>query len=211
MGREIYTTGRNTIAAFDFDGTITSCDTLPVFIRFTSTVRKQFFGTLQMLPSLLLFKLKLISNSKAKEKLFAIFFAGMSIENFNQLAEAFIPLIEKKLKPEAMDKIRWHQERRHQVVIVSASAENWIQPWASKYGIDMVLATQLQVKNQVITGKFLTKNCYGEEKVCRLLKEFPNKASYILYAYGDSNGDKELLALADHPYYKSFIDKTSTY
>lgn len=204
MGREIPATGRGIIAAFDFDGTITTCDTLPIFIRFVSSFKQLFFGSLQMMPTLLLYKLKLISNNTAKEKLFRIFFAGMPIDQFNRLSEIFIPSIEEVLRPAAIEKIKWHQERKHQVVIISASAENWILPWASKHGINIVLATQLQVKDQIITGRYLTKNCNGEEKVCRLLKRYPNKEGYILYAYGDSKGDKELLGLADHSYYRSF-------
>src|SRR5690606_1298588 len=134
-----------------------------------------------------------ISNNVAKEKLFKIFFSGMPVNQFNEFSESFISSIEKVINPDALERIKWHQDRQHQVVIVSASAENWIQPWASKYGIDIVLATQLQVTDQVITGKFLTQNCYGTEKVDRLLKQYPNKEDYILYAYGDSKGDKELL------------------
>lgn len=204
MGGKLHRTDRKTIAAFDFDGTITKCDTLPIFIRFISSTRHLFLGSLKMAPTLCLFMLKIISNNKAKETLFKIFFSGISIDQFNTVSETFTPLLEKVVNPLAMERIKWHQERHHQVVIISASAENWIQPWALKNGIDVVLATQLEVTDQIITGKFSTENCYGSEKVCRLLKQYPNKEEYILYAYGDSKGDKELLELADYSYYRSF-------
>ena len=205
MGGKIPTTDdRKIIAAFDFDGTITKRDTLPLFINFASTKRQLLFGSLKMAPSLFLFKLKFIPNYKAKERLFRIFFGGMKIEKFDKLCEAFTFSIEKVLNPVAIEKIKWHQKMNHQVIIISASAENWIRPWAAKYGIDVILATQLQVKDNNITGNFLTQNCHGAEKVCRLLQHYPDKESYTLYAYGDSSGDKELLALADHAYYRSF-------
>ena len=40
-------------------------------------------------------------------------------------------------------------------------------------------------------------NCYGQEKVNRFLQVEPDRKSYVLYAYGDSSGDKEMIALAD--------------
>lgn len=204
MGRAIPKTDGKVIAAFDFDGTITKRDTLPLFINFANNKQQLLLGSLKMAPSLLLFKLKLIPNYKAKARLFRIFFGGMKLEKFEELCEGFTPSIEKVLNPVAIEKIKWHQKMNHQVIIISASVENWIRPWATKYGVDIILATQLQVKDNNITGNFLTKNCHGAEKVCRLLQHYPDKENYTLYAYGDSNGDKELLALADHPYYRSF-------
>lgn len=204
MGREISAAGSKTIAAFDFDGTITKYDTLPLFIKFSSSKRNLILGSIGMIPSLLLFKLKFIPNYRAKEKLFRIFFSGIHINRFNELSRSFKFLIEKILNPQAIEKIKWHQTNGHEVIIISASAENWIRPWAEQYGINVILATQLQVKDQIITGNFLDQNCHGAEKVCRLLKEYPDRENYILYAYGDSSGDKELLALADHSFYRSF-------
>jgi len=197
-------TEKKTIAAFDFDGTITTRDTLPVFIWHAQKIGKLFFGTLSMIPSLLMFKLKVIPNYHAKEKLFKTFFAGVRLDKFNELSQSFIPTIERLLNPEAVKKIKWHQEMGHEVVIISASAENWIKPWAEKQSIHTVLATQLEVVQDTITGKFLTKNCHGAEKVNRLLAQYPNRNDYELYAYGDSNGDTELLALADHAFYRSY-------
>jgi phosphatidylglycerophosphatase C len=196
---------KKVIAAFDFDGTITTRDTLPAFIRFAVSFGHLIAGSLSMVPFLVLFKLKVIPNYKAKERLFKTFFAGITLDRFNMLSEKFIPTIEKLVNPAALEKLKWHQEMGHEVIIISASAENWIRPWAIKNGINTVLATKLQViDHMTITGNFLTKNCHGTEKVTRLLEQYPERQNYILYAYGDSNGDRELLALADHPFYRSF-------
>ena len=70
--------------------------------------------------------------------------------------------------------------------------------------VPMILGTQIEEKDGLLTGRFLTKNCYGEEKVNRLLKKYPNRKDYHLMAYGDSQGDKELLAFADEAHYKPF-------
>lgn len=204
MGGAIPASETRVIAAFDFDGTITKRDTLPVFIWFAVKLLRVITGSVSVIPFFVLFKMKIIPNYAAKEKLFKAFFAGVEINEFNLIAEKFAGKIEQLINPEAVKKIKWHQDMGHEVIIISASAENWIAPWATKYKINTVLATRLEVKDNVITGNFLTKNCHGNEKVARLLEKFPDRGNYTLYAYGDSNGDTELLALADYRFFRSF-------
>jgi phosphatidylglycerophosphatase C len=203
MGREI--SKGQVIAAFDFDGTIIKHDSLFVFIKFAVSTGRIILSALKNLPYLVLFKLKLYPNYKAKEKLFTSLFKGVTLDAFNKLCHDFVPKIDSMVKPEAMDKIHWHQQEGHQVIIISASVENWIQPWASQVGIDTILATKIEVKDGKLTGKFLSKNCHGPEKVNRILEHFPGRENYELYAYGDSNGDKEMLLLANHKFYRSFV------
>jgi hypothetical protein len=54
------------IYAFDFDGTLTTRDTLLEFIRFVFGIRRMLFGFLIYSPLLILMKLRLYSNYKAK-------------------------------------------------------------------------------------------------------------------------------------------------
>ena len=204
MGREVRATEQKVVAAFDFDGTITSRDSLPIFILFAVRAGRLLAGGLQSIPYILLYKLKFIPNYKAKEQLFKAFFAGMPVDLFNELATKFSMRIDKIVNPIALEKIKWHQTMGHEVVIVSASPENWIRPWADQNGIKIVLSTKLQTNDGIITGRFLSKNCHGAEKVARLLERYPDRSHYELYAYGDSSGDKELLELADHAFYRSF-------
>jgi phosphoserine phosphatase len=84
---------------------------------------------------------------------------------------------------------------------VSASIDNWVQPFFPDV---KVLGTKIEVEKGYLTGFFLTKNCYGLEKVNRILKAYPNRSEYQLIAYGDSNGDKALLAFADEAHFKPF-------
>lgn len=197
-------TNKKVIAAFDFDGTITKYDSLLFFIWYSVNVFKLGFGTLKMLPTLMLYKLKVIPNYKAKEKLFSMFYKNLALNAFDDLGVNFISQLDKMIKPEALKKLTWHRQMNHEIVIISASVENWIKPWANLNGIKTVLATQIEVKNQKLTGKFLSKNCYGAEKVNRLLSHFSDRNEYELYFYGDSNGDKDLLEIADYAFYRKF-------
>ena len=190
---------KHTIAAFDFDGTITTKDTLFNFIKFYVGSKKLYIGIAILSPILICYKFGFMKNDTAKQKLISHFFKGQSIEKFNQISQDYVQRIQEITRLEVLEKIRWHQAQKHTIIIVSASISNWIKPWAKEIGIETVLATEILIKNNLIEGTFSSKNCYGQEKVNRLLTKFPNRSEYTLYAYGDSDGDKELLALSDYP------------
>ncbi|MGK6353278.1 HAD family hydrolase [Parapedobacter sp. DT-150] len=197
-------TNEKVIAAFDFDGTITKGDSLFYFLLFRLKVGKLLRVAIPSSYYFLLYKLKLMPNYTAKEKLFSLFFRGMSIEEFNNRCVQFREELTKMVRPNALAKLHWHVSQGHEVIIISASIENWIAPWSNTIGVTEILATQIAVQDGFITGEFLSRNCYGSEKVNRLLAFRPERSEYKLYAYGDSNGDKELLGIADYPYYRAF-------
>lgn len=192
------------IAVFDFDGTITTVDTLFDFIRFYYGFPRFLCGLFALSPALILFKLGFISNDKAKERLFSYFFKGKTLSEFNAICEKYKNRINQTLRSQAIDKIRFHLQEGHIVLINSASIYNWILPWAQSIGIENVISTEIEVKEGVITGKFKGENCYGVEKVKRFLELYPHRNTYQLYVYGDSSGDKPLLDIADFPFYKEF-------
>lgn len=193
------------LAVFDFDGTITSKDTFLEFIKFTKGKWQYALGMLLCSPVLVAFKLHLIPNWKAKQIVFGYFFKGVDLSLFNDWGSAFASEIEQFTRPLAFEGVKKHQANGDNIVIVSASIENWIKPWADKMEISNLLATQLEVDAENrLTGKFLTKNCFGKEKVNRILQSFPNRDQYFLEAYGDSRGDKEMIAFANVGWYRKF-------
>ena len=192
------------ISFFDFDGTITTDDSLVKFIRFAVGNTKLIWGMTLLSPMLTAYKLKFIPNYKAKQYMLSYFFKGISEEKFMQVANEYsLKHIDTIVRPKAMEKIAWHKDQGHTVVVVSASIECWLKPWCDKNNIDLI-ATRLEIEDGKLTGKFATKNCYGIEKVNRI-KEKYNLAEYsIIYAYGDSSGDKEMLSIANERHYKHF-------
>lgn len=196
---------KETIAVFDFDGTITKKDTLLEFIKFSKGRWHFFFGFVLFSPMFLAMKLKIYPNWKVKQNLFSFFYKGISLEKYNAWGGEFSSEINKIIRPKALEALKLHKKDGDKVIIISASIENWIKPWAEKIGADIVIATKIQTKkNGLLTGKFLSKNCFGQEKVNRLLELFPNRKEYILIAYGDSSGDKELIEVSDIGYYNKF-------
>ena len=194
-----------TLALFDFDGTITTDDSLIKFIRFVVGDVKTAWGMMVLSPMLLAYKLKLIPNYKAKQMMLSYFFKGMDEQRFLKVAEEYsLKHIDTILRPKAMEKIAWHKAQGHTVVVVSASIECWLKSWCNKNDLELI-ATQLEISD-VVTGKLLSKNCYGVEKVNRIREKYDLNQYEYIYAYGNSSGDKEMLELAHEKHYKPFRD-----
>ncbi|QUB56283.1 haloacid dehalogenase-like hydrolase [Prevotella melaninogenica] len=197
------------IYAFDFDGTLTTKDTLLEFIRFAKGSGQMFRGFLLFSPLLLLMKLHLYPNWKAKQQVFSYFFKGMNIDDFNALCTHFAEQNKHLLRPAGIEKVRQAiEEEQATVLIISASIDNWVRPFFDEIDKKIqVLGTQIETKEGHLTGQFTTKNCYGQEKVNRLTALYPHREAYELIAFGDSRGDKELLDFADKGFYKPFRNK----
>ena len=193
------------IAFFDFDGTITTKDSLPDFIKFAIGKPKYYLGLCLLSPMLLAYVLKLLPNHIAKEKMISYYFKGWSEKNFQTVADEYAAhQIEKIVRPKALEKLHWHQEQGHKVVIVSASMKSWLKKWCDAQNVELI-STQLEIKQGKLTGKFATKNCHGKEKVNRIKEQYPLQDYSYIYAYGDSSGDKDMLKLANEAFYKPFL------
>lgn len=193
-----------TLALFDFDGTITTDDSLLKIIRFFVGNVRFLMGLIILSPVLVAFKLKIIPNYKAKQKMLSWFFKGYSERHFNQVASEYsLNHIDRTLRPKAMEKLEWHKNQGHEIVIVSASLENWLKPWCNKNGFKLI-STQLAIQNGWITGELKSDNCHGPEKVNRIKQQYNLDDYDSIYAYGDSSGDKEMLALTSKAFYKPF-------
>ena len=219
------------ISAFDFDGTLTTRDTLLLFIRHACGWWALFGGLLLFSPLLVLMKLHLADNGRTKERLFRHYFRGMLERDFDALCQSFARSHTHILRTAGLRTVQQALDRGDRVVILSASIDRWVEaclrPFLVSSSRFQVLGTEIEVVDGRLTGRFATPNCYGPEKV-RRLKEFlkevsprgdvegATKVSHrgdvegalegtpFIIAYGDSRGDKELLAYADESHYKPF-------
>lgn len=199
---------------FDFDGTLTSADTLLELIRYACGRRRFFIGFALFSPLLVLMKLHLYPNYRAKQRLFAWYFKGMSIDNFDLVCRRFAHHNQRLMRQKALDKLREIFHNNETLCVVSASIDNWVRPFfdniskASRSDF-RVIGTEVEVDmDGVLTGRFRTPNCYGAEKVRRVLEAMPqlksNRDDFWVVACGDSRGDKELLEFADEAHFKPF-------
>lgn len=153
-------------------------------------------------PTLFAYKINLISNSAAKEKVFSFFFKGMAEDELSSKGEEFCrTIIPKILNGKIMSRLSHHQDQDHIAVVVTASLEHYVKPWCDQNNV-AIIATIPEIQNSVITGRLSSKNCHGPEKVRRITEQFNLSEYEQIYAYGDSRGDHDMLHLADHPYYR---------
>lgn len=194
--------------AFDFDGTITTKDTFIAFIRFVKGDLRTFLGLLLYAPILIMMKLKLYPNWKAKQQLFTYFFKGMNMKEFKLKCNEFARHNKALIRPLALIEIQKALKEGEKVIIITASIDMWVRPFFSELDKNIhIVGTKIEEKEGKVTGHFVTRNCYGAEKVNRLKEIMPNRDSYELISYGDSRGDKELLEHADKGYFKPFRKK----
>jgi phosphatidylglycerophosphatase C len=192
------------LALFDFDGTITSADTLWAFLRFSQSKTRFWAGLALLSPWLVLYRLKLLANWRAKNAVFTWYLAGEPLEAFQARCDIFAhTVIPGLVRPAALTAIRRYQEQGATVVVVSATPENWLRPWCDAIRVAYI-GTRLEVKNGTLTGRIAGKNCHGLEKVRRILEGYDVAAYAEIHAYGDSHGDTELLALATRGFFKPF-------
>jgi phosphatidylglycerophosphatase C len=193
------------IAVFDFDGTLTTKDS---FFRFLAWRRPRIGLAADLIatsPVLALYAARLVGNDAHKMSMFARRFAGMNSADFNSMSHEFSLMeVPQILRTQAVDRLLHHKGLGHRTVIASASIGSWIEPWASEFGVDAVIASRIEVQGNRLTGRMDGPNCYGAEKLRRLLARYPDRGSYRLHAYGDSRGDAALLGAADHGYYRCF-------
>jgi len=195
---------RQHVCAFDFDGTLTEGDNVVPFLRRLMPSWRVALG-LAARPSRLLPALARRDRDLVKAIATDVVFTGRPRLEVESLALAFAgELVDRRMRPDTLGRLRWHQQQGHQVVLVSASYEVYLRPLGAALGLDGVLATRLEVADDDrFTGRLDGPNCRAAEKLTRLeawLAEHSlARDQVVLWAYGDSAGDRQLLDAADHP------------
>jgi phosphatidylglycerophosphatase C len=192
------------LVLFDFDGTLTERDSFIAFIRATNSPRKFFSGLILLSPVLVLYKIGILPNWKAKQMVVRYFYGDMKAEIFSLLGKNFSEKnIPQLVRENAMRKLKEHVKAGHIVSIVTASLEPYMETWCRNLQIELI-ATQLEIVGGKITGNYSGTNCYGKEKAVRIKAKYSLDSFDKIIAYGDSRGDKEMLELADEKHYRVF-------
>ncbi len=183
------------VAAFDFDGTLSTRDNVLPFVREAVGGRRLALALGVAAPHFAVRR-----RDAAKAALLRHTLAGLDDAELRALGEHFAGVVvEQHLRPDAVERVEWHRRQGHELVLVSASLTHYLDPIGARLGFDAVLATELAVgPDGRLTGELAGANVRGEEKVRRLEAWLDGEAAF-LWAYGDSGGDRELLARCDRP------------
>ncbi|WP_414451556.1 HAD family hydrolase [Burkholderia sp. 22PA0099] len=186
------------VAAFDFDGTITTSDSFRHFVQQAVGPIRFAWAGLRALPWIVAMKAGWISRGAAKARFAWFAFGPIAQAELDARAARFVATeLPRLVRPEMLERVREHQARGHTVVLVSASPSLYLEKWAATAGIDTVLATRLAFEGGRFTGRFDGENCWGPQKVVRLAAWWGAQPPEKLFAYGDSRGDKEMAERAD--------------
>lgn len=195
------------VAAFDFDGTLSRRDTLVPFLvlaagrrRFAAAGAKLgLIGARGRVP--------VRDRDALKAELIAMLFAGRTEESLRSLGERYArDLLSDQLRPEVLQRLEQHRDAGHHTLFVSASLVYYLEPLARELGVDDVLAVEPAVEGGVLTGALARPNVRAEQKAVRLREHLGVDPTGPLdgievWAYGNSSGDHELLAMADHAFW----------
>lgn len=192
------------LALFDFDGTITSKDSMLEFLKF-SVGKTRYMIIMALFSPLIIYYIYFKKDGEnAKRMLLAFLFKGKSKATLSELGQTFAGnVIPGILFGQAMNAIEEHKKQGHRIVVISASLDIWLEPWAHKEKVELI-CTRLEFSSGRFTGRFATPNCNGEEKVRRILAHLDIGQYSPVYAYGNSSGDKPMLALADYKFFRHF-------
>jgi phosphatidylglycerophosphatase C len=190
-----------TVAVFDFDKTLSTRDNVLPFLAAATSRRAVARCLLASLPSVARGQ-----RDEVKARL-ARLLTGTTEAELDDVVGPFVAeTTARHLRPDVLARARWHAEQKHRLVVVSASFECYLAPIAERLGFDAALGTRLELVDGRLTGRLVGPNVRHAEKVRRLdewlTEQDPERdgdRAATVWAYGDSSGDDELLARADHP------------
>jgi len=189
-----------TIAAFDFDGTMTRRDTLVPFLVTVAGRAPVAAALAAEAPRLSYAATGRGDRDEAKVRVLRRLLAGRDHADVTAAGRSFgAKLVRSGITTEARDRVAWHRREGHEIAIVSASLDVYLDEVAELLGVSHVLCSRLEVDdNGRCTGGLRGRNCRGAEKVARL-HALLDGADVELWAYGNGGGDEQMLALAQHP------------
>ena len=192
-----------TVAAFDFDGTISRRDSLLPFLQHVCGANRLFRALGAVAPGVLAGVARgRLDRDAAKDAVLVRLLAGRPLTEVAEAGERFAEvLLDGRLRLDTLSRVEHHRTEGHELVIVSASPAVYLEPLGERLGFDAVLATRLEVAaDGRLTGRMEGRNCRGPEKVARLSEWLAGDRPRVV-AYGDSSGDRELLARADEAHF----------
>lgn len=196
--------GYRPLVAFDFDGTLTRRDSFLAFLRWNAGPASYAVNLASLAPAMAKWVLDR-DRSRLKAAFVDKFLNGVEQATLAARARAFATEESQSLlRPDALRCWKQWQAQGARLVIVTASPEILVAPFAHGLGADHLIATRLAIDaGDRLTGGMIGNNCRGPEKVRRLRALFGDNLR-LEAAYGDSAGDTEMLAIAEESGMKVF-------
>ena len=193
--------------AFDFDGTLTIRDSFTEFLRWRAGPAGWALGLVKLAPAVAAYA-RDRDRGRIKAASVREFLKGTPRADLEADAERFADRVWSRfMRPDALEVWNdWGAKGAHRV-IVTASPETTVAPFARRLGAEALLGTPLMFDlGDRVAGAFAGPNCRGQEKVRRLQAVYGDELR-LTAAYGDTSGDTEMLAIADAPGFRVFTGR----
>ncbi|MDC8639321.1 HAD family hydrolase [Xanthomonas hortorum] len=189
------------LALFDFDHTITTCDTYARFLRKVATPAQLAAAKWQVGPWVLGYRLGLISAQTLRARVTRLVFSTRSLEEMTMHRAAYARNdLPGMLRTNMMQRIDWHQAQGHEVVLVSGSLDLYLQPWCAQHDLSLI-CNRLEHHAGVLSGRYANGDC-GPHKATQIRLRYDLSQYECVHAYGDSREDTPMLALAQQRWYR---------
>ena len=160
------------LALFDFDGTLTTRETFPGFVRTAVPPQRLRIGGALLAPVVAGYRLRLVSGSRVRAAVVRVGLRGMRVDEFERracaYAQAILPAL---LRPDAIARLDWHCGRGDTVAIVSGNFDALLRPWCDARGVALI-ASSLEHRAGVLTGRYAGPQCVGAQKTARVAARF---------------------------------------
>jgi phosphatidylglycerophosphatase C len=189
----------STLAAFDFDRTLTQHGTFTPFLMFAA--RAEPWRFLLLIPGGALGLLHLagvLTRKRLKEIMMGFFLGGKSRAELDRLSKAFAGrLLARGVHKAALDAIRDHQRQGHKVGLATASLDLYIRFVTEALKLDFEISTRIAFHGgRLAAPRIEGENCYGEAKAARLAKLLAKEKPREVWFYSDHPSDLPSFALA---------------
>jgi phosphatidylglycerophosphatase C len=190
------------LALFDFDGTITTREMFPDFMYYAIAPGRLATGRILLSPLIIGYKLGVVSGTLVRASIVRFGFAGVSVDQFEVSGRNFADtILPTALRQEALDRIAWHKAQGDKIVVVSGAFDIYLSHWCNLHKLDLICSS-LAYKDKKLTGHYHGEQCVGPEKVRRVQERYDLKDYPVIYAYGDTKEDLDLLSIAHKRYYQ---------
>ena len=192
------------LALFDFDGTLTTRETFPDFMRYAVARPRLLVGGVLLAPVVFGYRRGWVAGNPTRASIVQVGLRGVDASRLRAQGDAFArDRLPGVLRPEEMARLVWHRERGDRIVVVSGGLDVYLAPWCATQGVEL-LCSVLAERNGRITG-YAGAQCVGDEKVRRVRALCDPQAYAAIHAYGDTHEDNAMLAMAHHRTYRGRV------
>jgi HAD superfamily hydrolase (TIGR01490 family) len=189
--------GKKVIAVFDFCETLIDYQTADRFVLFILSKEKRISAMFIEWIRRILNAAHLISGLTNK-KLHLLKLKGLPEHKYLAYADEYVMqhLVPSEIR-QIKERLIWHREQGHTIALVSGGYTEYLRKYAMLNQIELVAGTDVEVKQDTLTGRIQGLNCLAENKLIKL-SELVDLSLFDLersYCYSDSLSDLPLMML----------------